>query len=76
MNFSGLQIDQLNLKVPGLTRAQARLLGHSVAARLVDLNVGMEPRGVDSLTLRVRGDVSSVERLAEQIAAEVWRSLK
>jgi hypothetical protein len=79
MNAStSIRIDDLRLRVPGLSREQAQRLGETVAARLADLHLEEASRGrIPALTVRVRhGSAASVERLADDIIAQLRRSLE
>jgi hypothetical protein len=75
---SSIRIDGLRLRVPGLSREQARRLGETVASRLADLHLEEVSHGrIPALTVHVRhSSVASVERLADEIIAQLRRSLE
>ena len=76
MNSASVQIDRLNLRVPGLTRQQGQRLGETVA-RLLAESAPMTGKTVPALTVRVSSAGSvSVDRLAQQIVSGIHRSLK
>jgi hypothetical protein len=77
MSRTKVQINDLRLRVPGLTETQARQLGQAVAKRLADLPIGAsDPLTIRTMSVRVKtttGD--SLTRLANEIAATVQRRL-
>jgi hypothetical protein len=78
MKPTTLQIDELRLRVNGYSREQARRLGEMVANRLAE---PQQPIGISgtlpSLTISVPANhPTSLERMADLIAAKVIRSLK
>jgi hypothetical protein len=76
MNSTSIQINELNLHVPGLTREQGRKLGEAVAQRLAELKPRLEPRRIDSLSVCVPCGGSSAARIADLIARNIQRSLQ
>ena len=78
MNSASVQIDQLNLRVPGLTREQGRKLGEAVAQRLAALRLtGQKPRRITSAKVRIRsGSNGSVEVMANEIVASINNKLR
>jgi hypothetical protein len=72
-----IQIHDLRLRVPGLSREQARQLGETVARRLADVHLsGTSASSISALSLRVPvGAPVSVDRLAHNIVAGIRRSL-
>ena len=71
-----LRIDQLRLRVPGLTREQGHQLAKAVVGRLGKLNLE-RPQNFPTLNLRVSPGASiSVARMADEIVAGVRRNLK
>ena len=76
MSSGDLHIDQLNLRVGGLSREQGHRLGEAVARRLAEMTIGGQPRQVDSLFVEVRSDSASIEQLAEKIVHGIRHSLK
>ena len=75
---ASIRIDDLRLRVPGLTGEQARQLGESVARRLADLHLGAtSAKTIPALALRVRSrSTFSVDCLADDIVSGIHRSLK
>jgi hypothetical protein len=75
---SPLHINELRVHVPGLTSEQGRRLGQALARRLA--NVPLKPaysRRIPALAVRLcSSGATSVERMAEQIVAEIQRSVK
>jgi hypothetical protein len=78
MHASQIRIDELRLRVPGLTREQAYLLGQEVAQRLaVELSASTRTQQLGVLNLRVNLEPGTPrERLGELIAQAVTRSLR
>jgi hypothetical protein len=72
-----VEISELHLRVPNLAPPQARRLGEMVAQRLSEMPLARAgSRKIDDLAVRVRTDGrSSMERVADQIATGVRRSL-
>jgi hypothetical protein len=71
-----IQIKEMRLQVPGLTREQGRQLGEVVAQRLSHLNVERSIN-LPALNLRVApGATISVERMADEIVAGIRRHLE
>ncbi len=78
MSVPRIQIDQLCLRVPGLSREQARHLAEVVARRLADLPLdGNGVRSIPALAVRVTGGTAfSIERTADEIVAGIRRGLR
>ena len=78
MNSTSVQIDQLNLRVPGLTRDQGRKLGEAVAQRLAALRLtGQTSRRITSAKVRIEsGSSGSVEVMANEIVASINNKLR
>ena len=77
MSRTKLQINQLRLRVGGLTREQGRRLGEIVAKQLAETVLVKAPRRkISALTIRAGSTASSsVEGLAHEIACKVRDSL-
>jgi hypothetical protein len=78
MKAKTLQIDQLRLRVNGISGDQARRLGKLVAARLAGPALSTQRTGrLSSLTVSVpaSGNIS-LDRMADLITERVVRSLK
>lgn len=77
MKSATVQINQLRLRVPGLTQEQARRLGEVVAKRLTELPLDTNhSRQIPALVLRVRsGPTSSMERMANDITNRIRHGL-
>ncbi len=75
MKSRALRIDELRLRVPGLSSARARQLGETVAQRLAENPPRSFSSGrVPALSLRVyAANSASVEQLADTIAAKIHR---
>jgi hypothetical protein len=71
-----LRIDELRLRVPGLTREQGRQLANAVAQRLGRLSIERS-RILPALNLHVSSGASiSVGRMADEIVAGIRQNLK
>lgn len=67
MSAPKVRIGELRLRVPAMTREQARDLGQRVAERLAETGLS-GPRDIPALTVRIpAGGAPSVERLTQQI---------
>jgi len=77
MKRGTVQIGELRIRATGLTPEDARRLGESVAQRLVASPlVSHGQRKISELTVRTRSNgTNSVDRMAEEIAAGIRRSL-
>ena len=78
MPFDEIRIDQLRLRVPGLTEQEGHKLGEEVAQRVADalpLYGRVEHLGSLDLRIFIRSDTSK-ERLAERIAEEILKRLR
>ena len=73
-----IRIDELHLRVPGLSREEARRLGEEVALRLAkDLQGSVRPQLLGSLELRMTAaHGASRDELTRQIADAIWRALR
>ena len=73
-----LRIDELRLRVPGLTREQGRQLADAVAQRLVERQLSPpQPRLVPTLAVSLHtSGTASTDRLADQIVRAIRRRLK
>jgi hypothetical protein len=76
MKFDRLCIDQLTVRVTGLTVEQGREVAEAVSRHLAELNPRLEPRRIDSLSVCVRCEGSSPARIASQIVRNIRRSLE
>ena len=71
-----LQIGELRVRVPALTREQGRQLGDAIAQRLKNVKVG-HSQTVSALNVRVSSGAStSVAQLANEIVASINRRLR
>lgn len=73
MSSRKVQINDLRLRVPGLSREQARTLGESVARHLAEVAPGIK-RSVKMPTISIRIDQPanrSIEPLAREIANRI-----
>jgi hypothetical protein len=68
MRSRSARIDQLRLRVPGVSASAARGLAEAVAARL---GSALPARSIASLHVRVQSSSTDVGQLADQIAASV-----
>ena len=77
MGAERLQIEALNLRIPGLTAEQARQLGEDVVQRLaVSLPERATPLRLGALDLRVTVPAGTPQdRLAERIAGAILERL-
>lgn len=77
MSSRKVHIDELRLRAPGLSRAQAERLGKLVAKQLAErpLTV-MRSRTIPALSLKVNSDARSVEEMATRIATSIRKSVK
>lgn len=67
-----IRIDEMRLRVPGLSAADAQRLGESVAQRLAANPGALRGRSIPSIDLRLHAAASdSVEQLADTIAARI-----
>ena len=70
--MSKVEIGELRLRVPSLSREQARDLAQRVAQRLAETGLTSEQsRTIPSMRITVRGSAS-----ADEIAAQIRRKLK
>jgi hypothetical protein len=78
MNSTSIQINELDLRVPGLTREQGRKLGEAVAQRLAALRLrGQTARRITSAKVQIRsGSNGSVEVMANEIVASINDKLR
>jgi len=73
-----VHINELRVRASGLTPEQARRLGEVVAERLANppLVGNQQSRKIPSLNIRVHSSAgSSVERMCDEIATSIRRSL-
>ena len=77
MRKARLQISNLHLRAPGLSREQAARLGRNVAERLAETPFDqLQSQQIRSLKVQVGpGAGSSVERLADEIASQIRRRI-
>ena len=76
MKSGNVRIKELLIRVPGLTREEGRRLGQLVAKQLSDA-VG-NPKGTKSvaeISIRLRSDNKSVDRLASDVTAQIRRKV-
>jgi len=72
MRSRSVRIDELRLRVPGMSAADARQLGERVAQRLAENPIGGGSRSIPSVSLRIRSSgADSVDHIAEMIAARL-----
>jgi hypothetical protein len=73
-----IRIDELHLRVPGLSREEARQLGEEVALRLAtDLRGSARSQHLGSLELRTTvAQGASRDELTRQIADAIRRALR
>jgi hypothetical protein len=72
MRSRSVRIDELRLRVPGLSPTDARRLGEAVAQRLGENPPQGGPARIPELAVRVRSSKSdSVEQLADTIASRI-----
>ena len=73
-----IRIDQLRLRVPGLTEQEGRQLGEEIARRVADaLPTHGRVEHLGSLDLRISvPSGTSKHRLAERIAEEILKRLQ
>jgi hypothetical protein len=77
MGCETVRIDELRLRVPGLSEPEARRLGEDVARRVADglaAHGRVEHLGLLDLRISMPSGVSK-ERLAERIAEEILKKL-
>ena len=78
MDAEAIRIDELRLRVPGLSEAEAQEVGREIARRIAD---GLPPRyreehlGLLDLKISMPFGIPK-ERLAEQIAAQILEKLR
>jgi len=73
-----VEINELRLRAPGLTREQARALGEMVAEGLAEMNLegSRTGRRVPRLNLNIRAPLNgSIRRIADEISGSVRRQL-
>lgn len=77
MSAATVQINELRVRASGLTPEQARSLGETVAKRLAEAPLATnQSRTIPRVSLRVRSSTtSSIERMADEIAVGIRRSL-
>ncbi len=72
MRSRSIRINEMRLRVPGLSARDAQRLAESVAQRLAENPGGLRSRSIPAIGLRIRSSKSdSVEQLAETIAARI-----
>jgi putative protein kinase ArgK-like GTPase of G3E family len=75
--MSDIRIDQLTVRVTGLSRADAQQLGYTLAARLSRLAGVSSTRAEELPVIRVNASPGhGIERLSDEIAREVRRQLE
>ena len=77
MSQTKVQINELRLRVPGLTRTEARRLGELVAKHLSDLSLAPhQSRRIPEMSIRLRPEEGdSPEPLARAMAAKIRSSI-
>lgn len=76
MSLRRVHIDELRLRVSGLTRDEARRLGDAVAKHLRRLPVGNASRSIPNMNIRMQSErTNSIEAVADAIAGNVRRKL-
>jgi hypothetical protein len=76
MKAGRLHINQMNLRISGLTQEQGQRLGEAVARRLAEMKITCQPGHIMSLSIPLSYDTTSIETLAEQIVVVIHRSLR
>jgi hypothetical protein len=76
MKGGDVRIEEMTLRIDGLTREQGRHLGETVAKRLVEMKVPRADRRIPSLALELHSTTDSIERLADEIVLGIQRNLK
>lgn len=79
MRRAKVQINEMRLRVPGLTREQAQRLGKIVAERLAKYPMAgyQQTRVIPALTIRSYSNArSAVERTASDIAENIIRGIR
>lgn len=72
MSSRKIKIDELRLRAPGLTRAQAQQLGRLVAQRLSEISLPAGgARKLKSVSVNVRSTRGSLEGMAAEIANRI-----
>ena len=72
MRSRSIRINELRLRVPGLTTTDARRLGESVAQQLAANPGALQSRSIPAIGVRIRSSgTQTVERLAETIASRI-----
>jgi len=77
MKSATVHINELQVRVSGLTPEQARRLGETVAKRLAELPFATgQSRKIPAVNVRVQSSgTNSIERMTEEIALGIRRSL-
>lgn len=77
MSSRKVHINELRLRAPGLSRAQAQRLGKLVAKELAEKPMTViRSRTMRSLSLKVNSDADSVEGMATKIAGSIRKAVK
>lgn len=78
MKSGKVQIKEFRIRVDGLTREEGRRLGHLVAKQLNDAtrNTRAGNKSMDEISIRLRSNSRSVDRLASDVTTQIRRRLK
>jgi hypothetical protein len=77
MKSRKVQIKEFRIRVPGLTREAGRRLGELVAKQLSDAtrNTTARNKSMDQISIRLRSNSRSVDRLASDVTTQIRRRL-
>ena len=77
MSSRKVHINELRLRAPGLSRAQAQRLGKLVAKELAEKPMtAIQSRTIRALSLKVNSNADSVEGMATGIASSIRKTVK
>jgi hypothetical protein len=77
MSRANVQVNEMRLRVPGLTRAEGRWLGELVANRLAESSFGKRAQQIFVVNIDVSVRAGGpIKRLAEEIARGIVRKVR
>lgn len=73
-----LQIDQLNIKIPGISEAQGAIIGQQVAEKVaLGIPENTENRNIPEINLKMDGFLSTDSNfISDNIARQIIRQIK